>query len=197
MRVSVNTSLKMSKSFILRNFLFKDDVEALNQWTLDNCHLDFFEDACMDPDNHGTRFTTRFPNEEIAPNLNYPKSAHAVRQRIINYFHLEGYKSPPSYSHGIVNGIGYDGGRIENHIDPTYYPNTKTVHFNAITQQAHKGGHTIIGGVEYTDINSTDLLIYQVSEIHHEVTPTEGDTARILWVFGFCLDDEKVQEIFL
>ena len=55
------------------------------------------------------------------------------------------------------------------HIDPIYYPDTKTVHFNAITQQADEGGHTIIGGVEYTDINPTDLLIYQVSEIKHEV----------------------------
>ena len=59
------------------------------------------------------------------------------------------------------------------------------------------GGHTIIGGVEYKDINSTDLLIYQVSEIHHEVTPTKGDTPRILWVFVFCLVDEKIQDIFL
>ena len=109
----------------------------------------------------------------------------------------EGYKSPPSYSHGIVTGIGYDGGRIENHIDPTYYPDTKTVHFNAITQQAEEGGHTIIDGVEYKNVNPTDLLIYQVSELHHEVTSTKGNTPRILWVFGFCLDNEKIEEIFL
>ena len=195
--VWANTVPMMSKSFVLRNFLFIDDVRELNQWTLENKHQKFFEDACMDRNNPGTRFTTRFPNESVAPHIDYPNAAQIVRQRIINYFHLEGYKSPPSYSQGIVNGIGYNGGRIENHIDPTYYPNTKTVHFNAITQKADRGGHTIIGGVEYNDINSTDLLIYQVSEIHHEVTPTQGDTPRILWVFGFCLDDEKIQEIFL
>ena len=185
------------KAFILRNFLFEDDINQLNQWTLDNRHQKYFEDACMDPDNHGTRFTTRFPNEEVAPDINYPKSAHNVRQRIINYFHLENYKSPPSYSCGIVNGIGYDGGRIENHIDPTYYPNTKTVHFNAITQHSEDGGHTIIDGVEYSDVSPKDLLVYQVSEIHHEVTPTKGKTPRILWVFGFCLDEIKTQEIFV
>ncbi|QFG06505.1 2OG-Fe(II) oxygenase superfamily protein [Synechococcus phage S-SCSM1] len=187
----------MSKSFVLRNFLFDHDVKQLNQWTLDNCHRKIFEDACMDPDNPGTRFTTRFPNESVAPDINYPKSAFAVKQRIVDYFHLRRYKNPPSYSHGIVNGIGYAGGRIENHIDPTYYPNTKTVHFNAITQQASRGGHTVIGGVEYNDLNPTDLLIYQVSEIHHEVTPTEGNIPRILWVFGFCLDDIKIKELFL
>ena len=195
-RVVENTVLMTCKSFILRNFLFGDDVNALNQWTLDNRHQEYFEDACMDRNNPGTRFTTRFPNEEVAPNINYPEVAHKVRQRIINYFHLENYKSPPSYSHGIVNGIGYNGGKIEKHIDPTYYPNTKTIHFNAITQQAEEGGHTIIGGVEYTDVNSKDLLVYQVSEIHHEVTSTKGITPRILWVFGFCLDDNKIQEIF-
>lgn len=192
-----NILLKMSKSFILRNFLFEDNVKDLNQWTLENCQQKFFEDAGMDPDNPGTRFTTRFPNESVAPNIDYPLSAFAVKQRIIDYFDLKHYKNPPSYSHGIVNGIGYEGGRIEQHIDPTYYPNTKTVHFNAITQQADRGGHTIIDGVEYNDIQSTDLLIYQVSEVYHEVTPTHGKTPRILWVFGFCLDDKKIREIFL
>lgn len=186
----------MSKSFILRNFLSSNEVKKLNQWTFDNCHQEFFQDANMDPDNSETRFTTRFPNDSIAENIDYPEVAHAIRERIIKFFHLEKFKSPPSYSHGIVNGIGYSGGRIEKHIDPTYYPDTKTVHFNAITQQAEKGGHTIIGGVEYNDIKSTDLLIYQVSEVNHEVTSTKGNTPRILWVFGFCLDNTKIEEIF-
>ena len=43
-RVVVSIAPKMSKSFILRNFIFKDDVKALNQWTLDNCNQEFFED---------------------------------------------------------------------------------------------------------------------------------------------------------
>lgn len=184
------------KSFVLKNFLFQDDVRKLNQWTLDNCHQEFFGDAKMDPDNPETRFTTRFPNGTVASNIQYPNAAHIVRQRIINYFDLDGYKSPPSYSYGIVNGIGYSAGRIIKHIDPIYYPNTKTVHFNAITQQADGGGHTIVDGIEYNNLNSTDLLIYQVSEAYHEVTSIEGNTPRILWVFGFCLDNKKIKEIF-
>lgn len=192
-----NIIRKMSKSFVVRNFLFDDEKNILNKWTLDNCHRSFFEDAGMDPDNPGTRFTTRFPNDSVAPDIDYPSVAFIVQKRIVEYFHLEGYKNPPSYSHGIVNGIGYENGRISNHIDPTYYPNTKTVHFNIITQQADEGGHTIIGDVEYKDVNTTDLLVYQVSEIHHEVTRTRGKTPRILWVFGFCLDDKKIREIFL
>ena len=70
----------MSKVFVLRNFLFEDDVKALNQWTLDNCHREFFEDANMDPNNPGTRFTTRFPNESVAPHIDYPNAAQIVRQ---------------------------------------------------------------------------------------------------------------------
>ena len=187
----------MSKSFVVRNFVSKDIIKCLNKWTLDNCHRNFFEDAGMDPDNPETRFTTRFPNESVAENINYPDAAFILKNKIVDYFHLEDYKSPPSYSYGIVNGIGYSGGRIEEHIDPTYYPDTKTVHFNVISQHAQKGGHTIINGVEYNDVRSTDLLIYQVSEVYHEVTRTEGTAPRILWVFGFCLDDKKIKEIFL
>lgn len=192
-----NTTHQTPKSFLLRNFLFENDVQVLNQWTLDNCHREFFQDANMDPDNSETRFTTRCPNYSIAPVIDYPKNAHDIRKRIIEYFHLKNYKSPYSFYDGIVNGIGYNGGRIMKHIDPIYYPDTKTVHFNAITQQADMGGHTIIGGVKYDDVNPTDLLIYQVSEIKHEVTITKGSTPRILWVFGFCLDDKKINEIFL
>ena len=192
-----NTLPKMSKSFVLRNFLFENDVKSLNQWTFDNRQQKFFEDAGMDPDNPGTRFTTRFPNESVAPSIDYPDAAYFTKQRIIDYFQLNGYNNPPSYSHGIITGIGYSGGRISRHIDPAYYPDTKTVHFNAITQQADEGGHTIIDGVEYSDIQPTDLLIYQVSEVYHEVTSTRGNTPRILWVFGFCLDNKKIREIFL
>lgn len=186
----------MNKVVGLRNFLSDKNIKLLNQWTLDNCHEEFFEDACMDPDNPGTRFTTRFSNDSIASHINYPITSFLIQEKIINYFGLQGYKSPPSYSHGIVNGIGYDGGKIENHIDPRYYPGTKTVHFNAITQQAESGGHTIIDGVKYDNLKTSDLLIYQVSEVYHEVTPTAGNTPRILWVFGFCLDDKKIEEIF-
>lgn len=186
----------MKNAIILRNFLCDQGVKTLNKWTIDNCKMPFFGDAGMDPNNPNTRFTTRFPNESVARSINYPSSAFLLREKIINYFHLENYKSPPSYSHGIVNGIGYEGGRIESHIDPTYYPETKTVHFNAITQQSEYGGHTVIDGVEYNDVGTKDLLIYQVSEVFHEVTKTKGKTPRILWVFGFCLDDSKIKEIF-
>lgn len=185
-----------SKVFIKRNFISKREANFLNKWTLKNCDAEYFEDAGMDPDYPNTRFTTRCPNGSVAPLLNYPLLALHVKNRIVDHFGLQGYKSPPSYSYGIVNGIGYEGGRIEKHIDPRYYRNTKTVHFNAITQQADEGGHTIIDGVEYFDVRPTDLLVYQVSEVFHEVTRTKGTTPRILWVFGFCLDDKKIEEIF-
>lgn len=188
----------VKKAIILRNFISTYTINQLNRWTLDNCHQWFFQDACMDPYNQRTRFTTRFPNDAIdVPKLNYPVSAFVLKKRIIDHFNLHEYKSPPSYSHGIVNGIGYENGMIENHIDPVYYENTKTIHFNAITQPADYGGHTIINGVKYDNVNPNDLLIYQVSEVYHEVTETKGDTPRILWVFGFCLDDKKIEEIFL
>lgn len=186
-----------NKCFILRNFISKYSVNLLNQWTLANCNREIFEDAKMDTFNAATRFTTRAANESIAPNINYPVSAFIIKQKIIDHFGLEGYKSPPSYSHGIVNGIGYGGGDIVEHIDPVYYSGTKTVHFNIITQQADTGGHIIVDGVKYNDLTPQDLMIYQVSEVYHEVTRTEGNTPRILWVFGFCLDDKKIKEIFL
>jgi len=185
------------KVLVVKNFVSNDILNDLNQWTLSNRHQEIFNDAGMDKYAPETRFTTRCGNESNAPLIEYPKSALLLKKSIIDYFHLENYKSPPSYSQGIVTGIGYEGGGIHNHIDPVYYPGTKTVHFNVITQKAESGGHTIIDRVKYDYVQSTDLLIYQVSEVYHKVTRTKGKTPRILWVFGFCLDDKKIREIFV
>lgn len=184
-------------SLILKNFLYEGESEILNEWTLNNLsESNHFHDAGMDPDNPNTRFTTRFPNESIAENINYPEIVFKIKDRIINYFHLKEYKSPPSYSHGIVNGIGLPGGRIEEHIDPTYYDNTFTLHCNILSMSPESGGDTIINGKTHK-INEGDLLAYLVSEQYHEVTKTNGSIPRILWVFGFCIDNKKVKEMFL
>jgi len=186
---------------VIKNFVTTKDLEQLNKWTLDNftSNPQWFMDARMDNYKEKTRFTTRLHNDfnhkESNYYINYPQTSYEIQNRIVNFFRLENIKKPPSFVDGIVNGIGFDGGSICNHIDPTYFPNTYTMHCNIISQKADSGGVTIIENVEY-DIDEGDLLCYVVSEHYHEVTPTVGKKNRILWVFGFCIDDEKLNQIF-
>lgn len=186
---------------VIKNFVRREELKVLNGWCLDNFknNPQYYKDAHMDPYLEGSRFTTRLSNkiDHKSKNIfiNYPKVSYDIQNRIEKFFHLENCKKPPSFVDGIVNGIGFEGGSICNHIDPQYFDNTHTLHCNVISQKSDSGGVTIIEDVKY-DIEEGDLLCYVVSELHHEVTATVGKKNRILWVFGFCIDSEKLEEIF-
>lgn len=179
---------------IIKNFVYPDELNILNVWSLqnsiDNPH--WYNDANMDLHKERTRLTTRFSNNH---HINYPETSYDIQNRIVNLLGLELCKKPPSFFDGIVNGIGFEGGSICSHVDPIYFDGTQTVHCNVVSQKSNIGGVTVIENVAY-DIDEGDLLCYVVSKLKHEVTPTAGDKNRILWVFGFCVTDEKLEEIF-
>ena len=186
---------------VIKNFVRRDELNILNIWTLQNFvdNPQWYTDAGMDLYKNKTRFTTRLANDvahiKNGVYIDYPKTSYGIQNRIVDFFRLQSCKKPPSFVDGIVNGIGFDGGSICSHIDPIYFDDTHTLHCNVISQKSDIGGVTIIENVEY-DIDEGDLLCYIVSKHYHEVTPTVGNKNRILWVFGFCITDEKIKEIF-
>ena len=184
---------------VVKNFLFEEEIPVLNKWTIDNWRNEYFKDAGMDEDNPGTRFTTRMENFQIAKEsgfiIDYPKVCYNIQDRIKNFFDLHDCQTPRSFYNGIVNGIGFSPGLIEEHIDPVYVPETNTLHCNIITQNCISGGVTIIEGKSFP-VEEGDLLMYVVSKHQHRVTNIEGSKERILWVFGFCINDDKLEEIF-
>lgn len=184
---------------VIKNFLFEEEIDILNEWTRSNWKSPYFKDAHMDAQNPRTRFTTRVENFQVAKDrgfvINYPKVCYNIQDRIKNFFNLHECLTPQSFYDGIVNGIGFSPGLIENHIDPVYYDGTNTLHCNAITQNCISGGITIIEGKPFP-VEEGDLLMYVVSKHYHRVTNIKGDKTRILWVFGFCVDDDKLEEIF-
>lgn len=186
-------------SQIVKNFLFDDEIEILNNWTNKNWRNPYFKDANMDENNPGSRFTTRMENDMIANEsefiINYPKECYNIQNRIKQFFNLYECPHPPSFYNGIVNGIGFSPGLIEEHIDPIYIEGTNTLHCNVITNNCISGGITIIEGKEFP-VEEGDLLMYVVSKHLHKVTNIVGNANRILWVFGFCVEDEKLEEIF-
>lgn len=184
---------------VVKNFLFEHELEILNSWTLENWKNYYFSDANMDPYHSETRFTTRMGNESIAKDsgvvINYPEVCYNIQDRMVNFFRLHDCKSPPSFYDGIVNGIGFSPGIIEEHIDPVYIDGTHTLHCNVVSQNSISGGITTIEGIEYP-VENGDLLMYIVSKHYHYVSEIQGNIPRILWVFGFCIDDDKIEEIF-
>ncbi len=176
----------------IENFVNKNQLEELNDWTLDNYKKLSFTDANMGIPS--TRLTTRYTGKNI--NFSYPKVSYKIKNQIIKQLNINNeYLSPPIGKDSIVNGIGFDGGDIFEHMDPIWFPNTYTIHCNIISQKPLKGGVTIIENKEY-DINEGDLLIYNVSHLKHKVTSIEGNLPRILWVFGFSVNFNTLKKIF-
>jgi hypothetical protein len=96
---------------VIKNFLFKEEILVLNEWTINNWRSPYFKDAGMDGNNPGSRFTTRMENFQIANDsgfsINYPKICYNIQDRIKNFFNLHGCPNPRSFYDGIVNGIGF------------------------------------------------------------------------------------------
>jgi hypothetical protein len=168
--------------FIIKNFASEDEIEQLNLWTINNYKKHFFLDANMGIP--GTRLSTRYFND--CSQLNFPKETFSIKQRIINVLDLKNFKMP-GFCHGIVNGIGFNDGDIYEHTDPVWHENTYTLHCNIISQKPEVGGVTYIEGEKY-ETDPRDLLVYPVSEKKHNVDTIRGETPRILWVFGFCIE---------
>ena len=166
---------------IQRDFITIEEQQELNVWTLANYQSKFFSDARMGV--LGTRLTTRYFKQKSS--LVFPECAHRIRDRIKTHFNIKN-DLLPGYCHGIVTGIGFDGGDIYPHKDPTWHEGHYTVHCNIVTQYPEIGGITNIEGIDYKT-GERDLLIYPVSEMAHAVSTIRGTTPRILWVFGFSL----------
>lgn len=171
---------------IIKNFILNDTIKVLNNWACETIkqHPHYFTDPQMGLKD--TRFTTRYYKD--CNKLSFPVEALDLRVKIADFLNIESYKDP-DYCNGIVCGIGYKNGDIYEHTDPVYHEGTYTLHCNAITQSAEEGGITIIEGIEYPT-KPNDILVYPVSKVRHSVSTIKGNTPRILWVFGYCIDNE-------
>lgn len=178
----------MIQPHIIENFVPNDVIKALNDWVIEKIESDlsFFSDANMGL--KGTRLTTRYYKD--CSKLVYPQQALELREKIAAHLNITDARIP-KYCHGIACGVGFNDGDIFNHLDPVYYKDTYTLHCNVITQKADEGGITVIEGVPYPT-KPNDVLVYPVSKVKHNVTKIKGNTPRILWVFGYCINERQV-----
>lgn len=184
---------KMVKIF--KNFLNEEDRYVLLEWAIDNYKKDFFVSPKMNPNLLDTRKTTRSINANTKKII-YPKNAYNIQKNIINYFNLNNFKYPPVFKNGIVCGVGTSGDSVYLHQDPVHYKNTYTLHANFIIQKPENGGSIIINKNKY-NLEEKDMLLFVSSHLKHEVETVVGNKERVLWCFGFCVDKETIDKIFL
>jgi hypothetical protein len=168
------------------NFVSCIEAQEMTSWVLNNKEKKFFNYANMG----GVRLTTRFSNHD---SFEYPNVVLNIRKKIVGMLNLheeESFNIKPPFKNGIVASCAFPGDTCYEHIDPVWHQGFNTMHCNVITQSPNKGGDLVLDGV-LEPMQELELCCYLVSKIPHRTTLIEGSKERIMWVFGFCIDDYK------
>lgn len=166
---------------IYPNFATQEEIKALNEWVelgVKNKWLDI--GVTKNSIKTNNRLTSRFYGGRFV----YPQVVHNLSERIRKFVGLESY--PLILGHGrdgIVVSYTMNGGDVYKHKDPKSLNGLATLRCNILTQSSEKGGQLYVDG-QAINFNVGDLHCYLVSEHEHWVTPAEGDTPRIMWMFG-------------
>ena len=182
----------MSKKevFRIKNFISKESSKILSNWTLNNSDKFFFKNANMG----GNRKTTRYSTNE---NFSYPNEALKIRKKIINRFNLqenEKHAIYPPFKNGIVASFAENNDTCYSHKDPIWIENYETLHCNIVTQAPEQGGELVINGEKYI-MKEKELFCYRVSKNNHEVLQIKSKKPRLMWIFGFCVNEQQWKNI--
>lgn len=166
---------------VIRNFATQEEIKKLNEWALlgvKNKWLDIGISANAKPTS--LRVTSRL----YGARFTYPVEALNLSERIRSFVNIN--KHPTISGHGrngIVVSCTFKGGDVYRHKDPLSATGVATLRCNILTQKAEAGGELYIDD-QKIDIGVGDLHCYLVSEHYHSATVVEGDTPRIMWMFG-------------
>ena len=171
---------------VVKNFLSRADIAELNAWVEEGVEkkwLDIGLTTRGQPTTPDTRVTSRLYGDRF----NYPEVALRVANKIREYCGIS--NAPLIEGHGkngIVVSCTFPDGDVYAHRDPRVREDLAVLRCNVMTQGADAGGVLYVGG-QPVPIEVGDLHCYLVSEHEHYVTTVEGNTPRVLWMFGGCV----------
>jgi hypothetical protein len=165
---------------VFPNFATKEEIHALNAWAelgVKNKWLDLGMSAERATTN---RFTTRFYGDRYS----YPQLVKDISQRIRKFVGVDSYPLIEGHGRdGVVVSYTCNGGDVYKHKDPKSIDGLATLRCNILSQKADAGGVLYIDG-QQINVAVGDLHCYLVSEHEHWATKVEGETPRIMWMFG-------------
>lgn len=132
----------------------------------------------------GNRKTTRYSNEHQHPDL-----AICIRKKLANILSFP-IEPKPGYKDGIVASYAMTGDTCFSHCDPVWHDHLITVHCNVIVKEPENGGDLVVNGDKY-EMPLNQFICYPVSELAHETTAIFGNSPRVMWVFGFCVEKDN------
>jgi hypothetical protein len=187
---------------IFRNFATAEECKILSEIALQGLKDGWFSQGLDKKDKDPSKFdqiknlvktdkryTTRF-NEN---NIEHPQFVKDMQSKIRKFVGIDHFPLIEGLGKdGVVISISYEGGDVYPHRDPRSNGNDFiTYRCNIMTSAAEGGGQLMIEG-EPIDINAGDLHCYAVSELTHQVSPFEGTTPRIMYMFGAAIPEEEI-----
>jgi len=172
-----------------RQFLGNDLCKELNAWVnegVKNKWLDVGTSRGVEW-SYKNRLTTR----NYGQRFDYPDVVYKVFNKITNALNL--HDVPKSIIGGGKNGVvvscTFPDGDVYPHQDPME-GEFHVLRCNVMTQAADDGAELFIGGKKI-DIGVGDLHCYLPSNVEHYVTKVQGNTPRIMWMFGYQMSIEQ------
>jgi hypothetical protein len=90
---------------------------------------------------------------------------------------------------GLVVSCTLPGGDVYSHIDPMEPEGRHVLRCNILTRKADSGAKLYINDEHY-DVQVGEMHCYLPSNQTHYVTKAEGETSRIMWMFGYQVTEE-------
>lgn len=138
------------------------------------------------------RLTTRL----YADRFEYPEVAYVVFNKISDHFGL--HDAPKSVAgkgkDGVVVSCTYPGGDVYSHTDPMEGVDLHVLRCNIVTRKPDAGGKLYVSG-NHIDVGVGDLHCYLASAAPHYVTEVEGNTSRVLWMFGYQVPFTRFEQL--
>lgn len=183
------------KVLLVRNFITPEECAALKNWAVENSSEQFVDGVGGNWDTKEfIRVKNRLTNRMVGNNISYPDLVSSIQNKLRETFPLikDAEVVRDHGKNGVVVSITYDTGDVYRHKDPAVNHqvlDTVAVRFNILASKAENGGIIHVEDKTY-DLNEGDLMAYLVSEYYHSVETCSGNNPRILFMFGFCINQE-------
>lgn len=166
-----------------KQFITQAQCDELNAWVnvaIQNKWLDMGRG-----ENTSWNMSSRLTTRQYGHRFEYPQIVHDVFAQITDALGLQDLDKSVAGGgrDGVVVSCTYANGDVYEHTDPME-GDRHVLRCNIMSQKTEDGAKLYIAG-EHIDIEVGELHCYLPSDVKHYVTTAEGDTPRIMWMFGY------------
>lgn len=186
---------------IFKKFLNPDVCQLLNNWVdlaVNNHWMDKGRDFDLShyrfnhkPNNYKYRLTSRI----YANRYKYPEIVYKVSNQISGFLQIQDLEKSVvgGGRDGIVVSCMLPDGKVSAHIDDME-GSLHILRCNIMTRKSDFGGELYIGERKI-NIDVGDLHCYLPSLTMHKVTVGQGETSRVMWMFGYQCSLDRFNQI--